>query len=290
MGGHRTDDVVDPVKVRDQIADGATVVLQSLQRTWPPIARFAAALERDIGHTVQANAYLTPATSTGLRPHCDGHDVIVLQIWGSKRWTVDGLGTFDLGPGDTLYIPAGTEHVAETGDEPSLHLTIGILRRTYRTVIERLLKDCDGLDRPLPLGSTDDRGPLEDGLRDALARAVDHLAAVDVERSSELLARRRSRRFREGTVYSVLVSDRVDERTTVALDDPEMVLVDDGDDRVRLVLGDRTLDLPRHTRAALCRIQTGVPVLVGDLDGLNTTSRIVLARRLVREGVLAVID
>ena len=87
-GASRIDDLVDPGRVLDLFAGGATVVLQGLQRWWPPAAGFCRQLELGLGHPMQANAYLTPAGAAGLAPHHDTHDVFVLQVAGGKHWTV----------------------------------------------------------------------------------------------------------------------------------------------------------------------------------------------------------
>ena len=70
-----------------QLAGGATLVLQALHRTWPPLIRFGTELAAELGHPVQINAYITPPENQGFAAHYDTHDVFVLQVAGSKRWT-----------------------------------------------------------------------------------------------------------------------------------------------------------------------------------------------------------
>ena len=69
-------------------ADGATIVLQGLHRTWEPVLDFTQDLAADLGHPVQVNAYVTPAQNTGFSDHYDVHDVFVLQVAGEKRWRI----------------------------------------------------------------------------------------------------------------------------------------------------------------------------------------------------------
>ncbi len=71
-----------------QLAGGATLVLQALHRTWPPLIRFGSDLAAELGHPVQINAYITPPENQGFAAHYDTHDVFVLQVAGSKRWTI----------------------------------------------------------------------------------------------------------------------------------------------------------------------------------------------------------
>ncbi len=68
------------------LADGATLVLQGLHRTWPPLVGFGSQLADELGHPVQINAYITPPQNRGFAPHYDVHDVFVLQVSGRKRW------------------------------------------------------------------------------------------------------------------------------------------------------------------------------------------------------------
>ena len=134
-------------------SDGATIVLQGLHHLWLPLARYCRRLEAFLGHPVQANAYYTPAGSQGLPVHHDTHEVISLQVAGSKRWLVyepvlelplknqryrSALGApgepmldVTLRAGDTLYLPRGWLHQALTSDEDSLHITVGVNVRRW---------------------------------------------------------------------------------------------------------------------------------------------------------------
>ena len=63
-------------------------MLQGLHRTWPPLVAFCQQLAAELGHPVQANAYVTPPQSQGFDDHYDVHDVFVLQVEGEKRWRI----------------------------------------------------------------------------------------------------------------------------------------------------------------------------------------------------------
>ena len=87
VGAGIADQVSDDKLVR-LFADGSTLVLQALHRVWPPILEFCQRLAAELGHPVQANAYVTPAQNQGFSAHYDVHDVFVLQIEGEKRWRI----------------------------------------------------------------------------------------------------------------------------------------------------------------------------------------------------------
>ena len=63
-------------------------MLQALHRVWPPVLQFCQELAGELGHPVQANAYVTPPQNQGFSAHYDVHDVFVLQIAGEKRWRI----------------------------------------------------------------------------------------------------------------------------------------------------------------------------------------------------------
>ncbi len=86
--GATINDQVADDRVLRQIDDGATLVLQALHRTWPPLVEFASQLSAELGHPVQINSYITPAQNRGFAPHYDVHDVFVLQVEGRKRWRI----------------------------------------------------------------------------------------------------------------------------------------------------------------------------------------------------------
>ena len=87
-GRSRSSATVDPDRVANAFADGATIVLQALHHTWLPLARFCRELEAELGAGVQANSYYTPRRSQGFAVHHDTHDVFVLQVAGEKHWRV----------------------------------------------------------------------------------------------------------------------------------------------------------------------------------------------------------
>ena len=286
LGGGDFSDAIDPSKVAGLFDGGATVVTQSLHRTASPVRRFVDSLVDEVSHPVQANSYLTPPASQGLATHSDRHDVFVVQVNGSKVWEVDGFGETTLADGDVLYIPAGVEHSAQSTDESSLHLTIGIIRRTYRSVIERALRrDAPDLDRPLPLRLSGSAS-LADLIREHVGSAVDSLRGVDIDTLVDELHERERRRTDRANTPSV--SRSVDVVSTGADDairrDSEWTLTL-SDEHVAVVAGPRTVRMPRSCERALTQLDGGDPVRVDDLVGLDPASRIVVARRLLAAGL-----
>ena len=167
VGAGVADQVSDDKLVR-LFADGSTMVLQGLHRVWPPIIAFCQRLAAELGHPVQANAYVTPPQNQGFSNHYDVHDVFVLQIEGEKRWQIHApvheaplrdqpwtdrraaverraeeppLIEAVLRPGDCLYLPRGFLHAATALGTVSTHLTIGVHSWTRYALAEQLLAE-----------------------------------------------------------------------------------------------------------------------------------------------------
>jgi ribosomal protein L16 Arg81 hydroxylase len=298
----------DVDRVLAEFAAGATIVLQGLHLHHPPLARFCRALEQAFEHPVQANAYSTPRASQGLGVHHDTHDVICLQVAGEKRWLVyepvfelplrdqrydsemgaPGEPVLDLvlRPGDTLYLPRGWLHEALTSEADSLHLTLGVNPHTWIDAVRAAVDDCAGelaFRRSVPRsGETAD---------DLLALLAERLRPEQIARRRRERLVRGRRPIREDELAQLRALDRLALDTEVKRRETVIADIRAGDD-VRLAFEGKELVLPEHVReevefalsaeATFCALD-----LPGGLDG---ASRLVLLRRLVREGFLRLVD
>jgi bifunctional lysine-specific demethylase and histidyl-hydroxylase NO66 len=151
----------DVAGVRSDFADGYTIVLDSIERFVRPIGSLSHSIEVELNFGTQVNAYLTPPESQGFVAHYDEHDVLILQIRGSKIWhlyngadipphemrrgeAVDMAGLpsptdVRMEAGDVLYVPRGRVHAAESTSEPSIHLTVGVHAPTLLMLVIRSL-------------------------------------------------------------------------------------------------------------------------------------------------------
>lgn len=306
------DGVLDPARTLAALADGATLVLQSLHTWWAPLGRFCADLHAGLGHPTQANAYLTPADERGLGLHYDTHDVVVLQTAGHKRWEVfrprfesplghqhwsdvsDGEDLDDgslepvlatvLGPGDCLYLPRGFVHRVVSEDEASLHVTVGIHVQTWHALLKAVLDEAE-LDvtvrEELPDGPLD-LAVAERQLKEALGR-------VDLDAKAAELGEGMWAQYagaQAGGLLEVLMPDPVDDGTVVQRRRGPMRLADEGE-RCALVLADRSVRFPAAVRPALEAVLAGEAIALAELTPyLDEPSRVVFGRRLLREGVL----
>lgn len=303
IGSRPVSDLADPARVFSLFDDGATIVLQGLQRSWPPLARFCRVLEAELTHPVQANAYVTPPVASGLRIHADAHDVFALQTFGRKQWvtyTDDDEPVLDvaLEAGACLYIPQGMRHAARTIDEPSVHITVGVRTVTWETVLRRAFADAlstalDDTGRgSLPAGFADDPHALVEEVADRLSALGKRIDALD----PACVAQEAADRFRSerpplltGQLRQMVRVDEVGDATRVVRRSGAVCSVEDGDDAVALVLADRTLRLPARLAPAVRWVVEQDGFEVGELSGyLGERGRRVLVRRLIRETLLMI--
>lgn len=122
--------IVDAERVADTIDGGGTVVFQkidSLDFHWHRLAR---AFEGTVRRPAQVNLYAGAPGAPGLQWHRDPHDVLILQLAGSKVFAVgDEASATDisLGPGDILWLDRGVRHRATNGAAGSVHASLGLL-------------------------------------------------------------------------------------------------------------------------------------------------------------------
>jgi lysine-specific demethylase/histidyl-hydroxylase NO66 len=293
--------VADPPRIFRHFEEGATIVLQGMHRYWPPLAAFCRHLELALGHPTQVNGYVTPPGSRGLAVHHDSHDVFVLQAFGRKSWEVFEPGREEeapalaiaLDPGDSLYMPKGTPHAARTQEAASGHLTVGILTSTWGQLFRGLMDRVGGeaeFDEPLPMGYHRD----PDGFRAAVEDRLHSLKTWLDKADPGDLADRTIRTFlttrptlAEGTLESLLTLDAITDESVLQRRPGSICEVRWDGDRLRILLGDRELEAPGWVLPAVTLIAGRARFMVRDLEGhLDAQSRLVLARRLVREGLL----
>ncbi|NYJ07717.1 cupin domain-containing protein [Petropleomorpha daqingensis] len=322
--GAEVADQVSSDAVLRLFADGSTVVLQGLHRLWPPLIEFADQLAADLGHPTQVNAYITPPSSQGFSPHYDVHDVFVLQFAGEKHWRIhepvleaplrtqpwndraaavaaaaenDPVIDTVLRPGDALYLPRGYLHSARALGGISGHLTIGVHSVTRWTaaesaldVVRTLAADDPELRRSLPLGvDLADPASVADDVAAVIAGLRDWLTRVDPAEVADRVRARTWSQVRPGPVAPLAQS------TAAAALGPDSVLqlrrrlrcrlLPAEGDRVTLIAGRRTHDLPATTAAAVAELLAVGELKVADLPELDAADQLTLARRLVLEGI-----
>ena len=303
MAGKPITGLVDTRAILAEFDRGATIVFQGLHRYWPPLTDLVAELEAELGHPCQANAYLTPPGAQGFAVHADSHDVFVFQTHGTKQWELHPVGADGerareevlSEPGLVMYLPTGTPHAARAQDGVSLHVTIGINQLTWRSLVRQsvaTLLDAVG-DEHLPAGYLGDPALLREGLADRLSALADQVRAVDPDQAAAHQVHRfltsRNTRLRHGLVDLLAVRSRTSTTRLRPRRGSNCERTDGPDpDRVTLLLGDRSISVPAWLRPAVEQVRAATELCADDLP-IDQQSRLVLCRRLVREGLLEVV-
>ena len=309
------DDFIDAGRVVSLFDQGATIVLQALHRYWAPLGLFCRDLENDLTHPVQTNVYVTPPSSRGLDIHYDTHDVFVLQVSGVKHWLVwdqafdrplahqhrtgryEDPGTpsidVELKPGDSLYIPRGFLHAAETGERESSHMTVGILTYTWMDVVKQATEGAaseSSFREALPAGFAHSPASIRDEARAKLSQVARWIETLEPE---DLVARLADRFWSSrppvltGMLQQALEASSVDDSTVVTRRPGTTAQVKVSGDELTLVLGDRKVVMPAWVEGAVNMVLERRGFRVRELERyLDESSRLVLVRRLIREGLL----
>ena len=302
---------VDRAVIAHQHSLGATIILQQLHQSDPDLAAFCRAMEKTFSCHVQTNIYLTPPSAQGFHTHYDNHDVFVIQVEGEKRWRLYGTpvttpyrgegferGKYDLGEvtsefvlkaGDCAYVPRGLVHDASTsGDGPSLHITCGLIAKTWAEVILEAVSEValsePEFRRSLPPGYAHrdfDRAQAQ-ALFVKLMKILPERATMD--NAFDLMVDSFIR-SRDSDIAGAVVSGArpLDPKQAYVLK-PIIPwrLAEDGDNLVLIAPGG-DLDIKPAEQNAYRRALTGEPFVLADL-GLEDADK--MMRRLIAFGVI----
>jgi ribosomal protein L16 Arg81 hydroxylase len=313
------DGALDVAAVYQLFDEGSTIVLAFLDNVLPALTSMCRGLERELSFPLQANAYLTPARAQGAKYHYDTHDVFVLQIVGSKRWTMYGTPVtlplrnsdfnaqihergvptmdFELEPGDLAYIPRGVVHDARSSEELSLHVTVGILSYCWADLLVEFVADASLKDpafrKSLPPGfarEDSDRGHAQEIFQTLLKRLagnsdcrplLSYFADKWIAASPPLL---------NGQMDQLALLDQLGINSFVGARSGVAFRIQKDSDSTSVYAFARKISFPPHADDALRFALSHSRFSIDDLPGnLDDDGKLVLVRRLVREGLIVVL-
>lgn len=308
-----SDGSLDLAQVRNDFADGYTIVLNRLEEYVRAIGSLTHSIEVELNFPTRVNGYITPPGSAGFVPHYDPHDVLILQIQGSKVWYLsddavvpphemhrpDAVVTPELSSpsellleaGDVLYLPRGRVHGAETQSEPSVHLTVGIHAPTLLTLITHVLHALslrdDGVHARLPPRHLDDargRASLGDLVRDVVRSVEDPDAIEEGLAAMEEVLVRRGRCPPVGQISDAV---GIDGDTQVVKYQPLYSRVVDDTASVGLQFAQLLIRVTPEQKAAMQFMSRSTePFRIRELPGLSAEQQTALARTLITTGYL----
>jgi ribosomal protein L16 Arg81 hydroxylase len=293
-------------------AAGETIFVPEIHLRWPRFAAFCRALELRFRHPVGATLVFGPAGAQGLTPHFDAAAVFALQVSGRKTWHVarpirelpvfgDPLTdlsampepnvSYELEPGDMLYVPMGFPHVAHSGCEPSLHVSVYVNSIRARDVVAKVLAQAVESDvafrRPLVpglLGSAGGDAALATILTDLLARLAERIdpAAAHAALMADLLGQMQplpSGRY--AWEKAPITADTQVQRAPGVL-----AFASRGATGAVLAYPGGHTRGPIHIFESFAFIAATERFRISELPGLDAAGQLVLVERLLVEGVL----
>lgn len=255
-GGPGARSFLDVGRVAAALHEGYTAVFDGIDLRDGPSMVVAETVERVFGCPVNTNGYLSARPTTSFGAHWDDQEVVVLQLVGSKHWTIDQPPALSMdrrthpadaaGPtawegtlavGSCLYVPRGWSHRASSTEGLSYHHTITIPRlngtgvlellldRARRAPARRLRQDADAADQVAGWieAATDDR---------SVAWAVAVSRATIPSRSTQSL--RALQQIAAGRADQVWVRSPVSSGWIVASSDDRSVVVSVNGHHLRL--------------------------------------------------------
>jgi Cupin superfamily protein len=307
-----------PARVISYYQQGYTLALNRAQHQWPAIHLLCKNIEESLSRytyplpfgTVYAGLFLTPPDAQGLSLHYDMVDVFILQLEGSKQWSIynqsemfpsqrsahlnkevlgDPMLTLRLNPGDMLYVPAGYPHEAYTDKGHSLHLSVGGTPYQWKHVISDLVAMDKGLSNPLPLELTEadatttlveqfDKLMQQLSSPESLTVVLEKLKGFHLT-SQMLLA--------DDYLHQINQMDEITLQTRLCKRHDQAYQMMGTSTQLSLQFPGNTLLLPREVKATLLFIFKNDDFTVGSLPGMkHDEARLSLVRQLVGGGFL----
>ena len=143
--------LVDRRRLLHCFRDGYTIVYDDFEAKHEAILALSQDMEETFRDCCSCHLYVSAGTEPGLSAHWDDHDVLVLQIIGSKSWKLWNPGIpypirdfqrhspgekgvpfadIELVAGQALVLPRGWWHDPRPRNELSVHISVAISRRT----------------------------------------------------------------------------------------------------------------------------------------------------------------
>lgn len=311
--------LIDAARLYQEYEQGGTIVLNQLEGSLPRLMSLCRSMEAQFSSRFQCNIYVTPPNAQGLKSHYDSHCVFVLQIAGSKKWVTYDMpverpfrgqeftpdqyqagersAEFTLHPGDMVYVPRGLMHDAQSTDEPSCHITLGVLPNSWTDLLLEAvarvgLNDAE-LRRSLPVGFASqgfDRTKARAFFAELLKRVADQAdfdAALD-HFAEDLVSTRHALVYGQMGQIARLSKLTIDDR---AAPRPSLLFhLIKTEERVKVMAYGGSISLPIHAAESLEYALNTDEYRIGDVPGdLDDAGKLVLIKKLVREGLVEVL-
>jgi hypothetical protein len=314
QGANVTDTVV-PERVYELFRTGATLIWTSINHFRPNLRALTRMLAEKFAAESGITAFLTPAGRQGINPHHDPGDTFVVQLEGTKHWKLwkppavrrgdfqphklaelgDPILEVTLRPGDVLYLPWGTPHVAAAEDQISLHLSVMVRTRLWsdllRATVDRLLDDPRFWEFPYLNESAipDQTGPLA-SQADQLARLLEAMDPVAEIRRLITEGQQSPGSSQGSTFQEIAAIDAITPSTRLRRTGLEVSFLETAGGKTRTKVNGHTVAIPEPVAATLRHIGAAGHIAAGELfPGAGEQRSASAAQALTRLGILTVI-
>ena len=307
---------LDVRKVIGLFDAGYTIAISDASAMHAGLQRMCNRLQNDTGAYVGANVYLTPPHAAGLDVHHDTHDIVIVQIEGTKSWRIyDPAITLPLEsqplhreagvpalrvhrditlrPGDTLYLPRGFAHEASAGPERALHVSFGLapvrVIDLLRAAVDAGAKRNLDLRRALPFGwhKRPTFGAEFAAILAPYATLIFGREQLDAAAEDTLRDTFAASRGEAGGAFDQLRrAATLEPGTLIRINDSIPYLMRDRPDTLDVLLPGKTVHLPPECRAAVTLLMEGPLRFADVLPGHADEDRRLFVRTLVIEGLL----
>lgn len=297
--------------------EGATIVVNEGDKLIRSLNDFCDALERQLKIKLNANIYMTPPNAQGFASHYDDHDVVIMQVFGTKRWKLYHSPEFlpsqrqahvkgkysvktpgyeaNLKTGESLYIPRGFIHEGATSIDGSVHVTLGFHPSHWFDLVHelgRMAQDDPQFRRAVPyaIHSESDAQAFQSAFTSAMAKFFENA------RFHEMLTRRAEtfvagrRKHNQGRFVDVMSIASIGIDSVVSRREHVLFRRTDKGKMIQVNFEGRTIEIPRFLEESLNEILGGEQFVVHQIQGLiDNAGRIELVQKFVREGFLQIV-
>ena len=296
MGEQR---VALPERLLDLYSNGATLIVNQAHHAIPALGLACREIACELGFPSRANIYVAPPDAEGFPKHTDPHEILILQISGSKLWELYPQGgravEIEMRAGDLLYLPRNLAHAARTRKDASIHVSLGLVPVYGFRILEELAamaQDHPGFQQPVPplLAGRKARQLFEsefvERLRDLITES---LPPQLIERRFYSLVETQSKGW-AGRFSDLSRMHEMSADTVVRARAGIVRVVEDEGKFLNVRFAERQVRVPKLLKSCLERILGDSPFAVREMQGMaSDPDKLELARKFVRAGFLAIV-
>jgi len=296
---------------------GHSLILNRIDRLDSKLNSLSRALESDLQMEAQVNLYLTPPNNFGFDIHYDTHDVFILQLEGTKDWTLydseiplvtDQLqikkraqesfveeSNYLLTPGDVLYLPRGKYHRAESTSETSMHLTIGIFPLIGYQLLHQLAVKCQDdvfFRKSVPMESASENEKQD--YYQLFVEKLNHLFkpnliehAANHERKKQL--KQQDLNFK-GVFLNQLKVNSLNEHSLIRMRPGVNAEIRESKRILKICMPQQIIDLPIFVAPLIKQILSKKEISVSSIQDVGIAEqKIQLLKRLITQGLIEIV-